>query len=223
MPPKGPYTASIANTTLSFEVDLARADIAMVDLPTNVKADVDKATRTLAPGTFTIQRLFMDFQSAALDRYDEATTVWPSKFPSEAKKAIPRYIKTYLELLKTATGHVLGYDVTMKNPGNKADPTPTFPPTSLKYDVNQYRPNMNANPGPTEWKPDLDCLTYDMMTGKSKPPYLEPWPWMVRKKIKAQAVRTTHTNFTPRRPGQLRAANPRQHRTHLPRHNAHIP
>jgi hypothetical protein len=170
-------TADIKNLQFGFDVDLSHAGVpAGQILPDAVNAAAQKLRNSgLGDGAFTIQQLFMDFQNAALSQYDPDITVFPENFPASAVGAFPTYLNTYLEMLRKAGGHILGYAVKVENPGNKTDPVATFPPTQLNFVTNQYQPN--NNPKKDELKPDLDCVSYLMMTGADQFPVNLPL-WM---------------------------------------------
>ena len=156
--------ADITGLQYGFDVDLNRSDVQdNQNLPAPVKQRVLDLLSNLGQGAFTVQQLFMDFENATLSQYDPSATIFPSNFPDSAATAFSDYLRTYLKGLSGAGGNILGYAIRVHNPGGKDDPVATFPPTDLQFATNRYTPSQS--PGPNDWRPDLDTIDYQMMTG----------------------------------------------------------
>lgn len=160
-------SCEVAGLRIGFLVDLARAGVAESDydaLPDPVRKRADSLTK----GAFTIERLFLDLENADLAAYDKTATQFPPAMPSSAVAAFQTYLSTYLERIRKADGHVLGYAITAPD---WKDPTPSFPPHSIDFVTNEYRDGTD--------KPQnraMDTVQYLMMTGAAKlPSNLKPW------------------------------------------------
>lgn len=151
----------IAGLTVGFLVDIAKAGGDHDRLP----KDVEELAAALPAGSFTINKLFLDLERADLTTYDPGSTVFPKGMPDRARAAFAAYLATYLDWVRQADGHVLGYAVTVPE---WHDTVATFPPTSLDLAVNTYR----GDPADAR----RDCLLYLMMTGgQPLPKDTQPW------------------------------------------------
>jgi hypothetical protein len=165
--PPTPSTCDIAGLTVGFLIDLAKAGVDVKDHG-KVPKDVQDLAASLPPGSFTINQLLLDLENADLAEYDTASTVFPPKMPASARSAFGTYLATYLEWIRQADGHVLGYGITMPD---WHDAIATYPPTSLDFVTNVYTTD---KPAPADAK--RDCLLYLMMTGgKPLPGNTQPW------------------------------------------------
>jgi hypothetical protein len=160
--------ADISGLRISFLVDLAKAGVSdLAAVPAVVRDRADELAKSFQ-GAFTIEQLFLDLTNADLAAYDPADTVFPKDMPSSAVAMFPIYLATYLEEIRKADGHVLGYAVTVPD---WTDPTPSFPPRSIDFVTNEYRDGVDKT-----GNRDLDSIQYLMMTGTAKlPPNLAPW------------------------------------------------
>ncbi|MFL6124435.1 hypothetical protein [Actinophytocola sp.] len=160
-------TCDIAGLTVGFLVDLAKAGVDVKDHG-ELPKDVQDLAAGLPPGSFTINELFLDLEKADLAQYDTASTVFPPKMPPSARSAFSTYLATYLDWIRQAKGHVLGYGVTVPE---WHDPVASFPPASLDFVTNKYTAE---KPDPADGK--RDCLLYLMMTGREPlPRNTQPW------------------------------------------------
>jgi hypothetical protein len=163
--PPVPDKCDIAGLTVGFLVDLAKAG---VDDHGTLPKDVQELAAGLPSGSFTINQLFLDLEKADLTRYDAASTVFPEKMPDNARSAFAYYLAVYLDWIRQARGHVLGYGITAPNWHDKVA---TYPPTSLDFVTNKYTTD-KADPANSK----RDCLLYLMMTGGEKlPDTTQPW------------------------------------------------
>ncbi|WP_330854295.1 hypothetical protein [Lentzea sp.] len=160
-------TCRIDGVKIGFEVDLAKAGVP-ADRYDRLSADLRERIAPLPRDAFTIEQLFLDLENADLARYDRAATTFPEKMTASAIAAFPLYLATYLEIVRAAGGHVLGYTVMMPE---WTDPVASFPPSSLDFVTNRYTPAPSA-PGDA----GLDSVQYLMMTGNAPlPGNLRPW------------------------------------------------
>lgn len=160
--------ADISGLRMSFLVDLAKAGVTdLVALPTAVRDRADALAKSFQ-GAFTIQRLFLDLTNANLDAYDPAGTSFPKNMSSSAIAMFPIYLTAYLEEIRKADGHILGYAITVPD---WTDPTPSFPPHSIDFVTNEYRDGTDKNDNRA-----MDSIQYLMMTGTAKlPTNLASW------------------------------------------------
>ena len=154
----------IGGLRVGFLVDLARAG---VDTAGELPQDVRSRAAGLPTGSFTIEQLMLDFGNADLTTFDKRTTTFPKGMSPAAVSAFADYLATYLENLRSAGGHILGYAITVPE---WKDPVASFPPTTLGFVTNQYRD------GTASGDDDLDTIGYLMMTGHAKLPG-NPKPW----------------------------------------------
>ncbi|WP_191298826.1 hypothetical protein [Lentzea cavernae] len=165
-PPK-PSKCDVAGLKIGFLVDLAKAGVP-AERYDRLSGDLRERIAPLPRDAFTIEQLFLDFENADLVQYDKASTTFPKKMTAAAIGVFPTYLATYLERVRAADGHVLGYTVVMPE---WTDPVATFPPSSLDFTTNRYR---GAKPAPGD--ADLDSVQYLMMTGNAPlPDNLKPW------------------------------------------------
>jgi hypothetical protein len=165
--PPTPKTCDIAGLTVGFLVDLAKAGVDPKDHGT-LPADIQDLAAGLPAGSFTINQLFLDLENADLAQYDTASTVFPPTMPASARSEFSLYLATYLDWIRQAKGHVLGYGITVPD---WHDAVATYPPASLDFVTNKYTA---AKSEPTDVK--RDCLLYLMMTGREPlPSNTRPW------------------------------------------------
>ncbi|HEX5405562.1 MAG TPA: hypothetical protein VFX16_25075 [Pseudonocardiaceae bacterium] len=160
--------ADISGLRMSFLVDLAKAGVSdLAAVPAVVRDRADALAKSFQ-GAFTIQQLFLDLANANLAAYDPAGTTFPEKMSSSAIAMFPIYLAAYLEEVRKAGGHVLGYAVTVPD---WTDPTPSFPPHSIDFVTNEYRDGTDKADNRA-----MDSIQYLMMTGTAKlPANLAAW------------------------------------------------
>lgn len=166
--PSAALRCDISGLRMSFLVDLAKAGVSdFATLPPDVRRRAGALAKSFQ-GAFTIERLFLDLANADLTAYDPEGTKFPSTMPSSAVAMFPVYLALYLEEIRKAGGHVLGYAVTVPD---WKDPTPSFPPRSIDFVTNEYRDGTGKIEGR-----DMDSILYLMMAGAAKlPDNLTPW------------------------------------------------
>ncbi len=164
--------ADISGLVFGFLVNLSFEDlVSEEDLPDDVKKQILERMSKLGEGAFTIQQFFMDLTEAAVSTPDSTITHYPTGFSDSAKAVFPIYMATYINGIRSAGGHVLGYGVKVQNPGGVDDPVASYPPTLLEFVTNRYIGYTG------QIQTDLDCILYLMMTGNNPtfPPNLAPW------------------------------------------------
>lgn len=164
-------TAKIDGLVYGFTVDLNLQDLENnPNIPEDVKKQVEKLIKHLGEGAFTIQQLFMDFTNASISQYNPTVTVFPEEMNASARSAFPYFMQVYIQELSQVGGGILGYGITVNNPGNVPVKVATFPPTSLDFVTNQYKDENN------QLNSDYNTINYLMMTGnRALPGNLETW------------------------------------------------
>lgn len=152
--------ATVDNWVLAFKVNTDLKGIAHdavrrhAYVPDQVKAQLDRFRENM----FTIEHLFMNFQSLDLGRIDLPHTV-TGNLPETARTRLGEFLIAYLQdRWKAGNPFVLGLSVINK-PAQMVAEAPTYQPTGTTY-------SLSANPD----KPGLSTLNFCLMTNGAPMP-----------------------------------------------------
>jgi hypothetical protein len=152
-------TIDLSGCQVSFEVDV---DIQSVPTEKNVPPQIVEALNNLGNGVFSIQQLFMNFQTIDISHFSQENSIVPSDLDSAGMTYLSDLLNQYLNSdFQSAGGHVLGYSIVGENSGSLPSTLATFAPTKLDFITNQYQPPDLAN---ETRNPEIDTLNYLMMT-----------------------------------------------------------
>ncbi len=140
----------------SFFVNLAMQDISKNELPDDIKHQMEKVDENI----FSIQQLYVDLNTAALDAISGV------EMPSLIKSTVAAMMKAYLEQQQKQGKPLFGVSVKYKD---KNTLPPTLTPTYVNFCVTPYHDNSGQNTNPS-----LDTLNYLVMTNNNQPPAYPP-------------------------------------------------
>lgn len=139
-----------------FFVDLAMQDISKNELPDDLK----KQLQNLDENMFSIQQLYMDLNTAALDAISGV------EMPSLIQSIVAAMMKAYLDQQQKQGKPLFGVSVKYKD---KVTLPPTLTPTYVNFCVTPYHDSSGQ-----DTNPNLDTLNYLVMTDNNQPPAYPP-------------------------------------------------
>lgn len=141
---------------IAFSVNLALAEVQASAVPLSLQT----AASGLPPGSFSVQQLFLDLNTASFDSFLNIDGL--SSFAGSILSGIMRQ---YLSSLQQSGGVIFGY--ALRSAGSA--PSPTFMPTALDFCVTPY-----TDPSGNHSNPGMDTLNYLIMTGNRPLPPQPP-------------------------------------------------
>lgn len=141
---------------IGLYVDLSMQDVAKSDLPDDLKKQLENVDENM----FSIQQLYMDLNTAALN--SERTINFPAFF----RVTVAEMMKRYLQQQQQTNKPLFGVSAKVKD---ASVAPPTFAPTYVDFCVTPY----SAENG-KESNPDLDTLNYLVMTNHNGAPKERP-------------------------------------------------
>jgi hypothetical protein len=143
-----------------FAVKLQQAPTTLDALPAPAQATVRKAMGTLGPDLFSIQKLYIDLNTAS-----QAIFVGVEGLPDLAQAILGSMVRAHLVKQQNSGGIIFGCALTRRQGAEV--PVPTFAPTAVDFVVTPYT-DCNG----TRSNPALDTLNYLVMTeGRPLPKY----------------------------------------------------
>lgn len=163
-------------------VELKNDPVSLNDLPTDLQTKLS----SLDENIFSIQQLYMDLNTAALNTIDGVT------FPGPVQTPAMQILTLYLAQQQASGKPLFGVSVTYTDQNT---PPPTLTPTFVDFCVTPYTDNTGKNSNP-----DLDTLNYLVMVNNNTPPKTPPssfnFNWVTdEQNMGAMAIR--EDEFTP--------------------------
>jgi hypothetical protein len=144
---------------ISFSVNLTITNVAMSDLPQATQETIGTAVSGLDPGSFYIQQLYLDLNTAVFDTFQNITGVPEDDNAAQILSAI---MKDYLAGLQSTGGVIFGYNVQASSP---SDSSPTFLPAAIDFCITPY-----TDPFGNYSNSSLDTLNYLIMVNDDQLP-----------------------------------------------------